>query len=661
MLRRSIQHGLIAKSGYRATSVTAMQAWGRTARTTSVSYSTAAHASSTNKRSTATWSIVASAAAVTTAAAVIATQVHLQPEDWQRTMAALGLSKNMVYNDSNKGTEPLPQPSFWHKLPLPYFLIGDRPKAEPLPLDSDLTVTSWKQEEQMHLINAPGVLIWGSNKNGLVDPSGKTPAMVQIPQRLKTFEGQVLRDLKLGDDVAAAVDGDGNLYQWGTGFQKEKHNPEVTLKNRNLKQVAIGESRLFALGQDGSRVYVVPKIRPATGPTNAAVDFVPEKRGSGSGFWKYVGLGSDANRDHDPMTQLPVRDVLQPGETIQSIAAGKNHVLMVTSMGRVLGSEDGLSVAVVGAGEFKQTKIVEVACGDVHSLARDDRGRCWAWGVNGFGQLAQGAYSHAHLRLPTPTLVPGIEGSAEGAASHSQDWVGCTRVAAGSNTSYFVVRGKRGFKVLSAGMGQWGQLGDGTFTHIQGAPVTIPQLSNLAEYKEDINKTVPIGIHDLVSGSTHVFAVLDNDVNIAVKDDTSKPIFYGRDVLSWGQNTYFQLLTGKRSNRAEPTHALPVDSDLLRSADVAIAAIANGDAPVVSDTKKLEDPRNRLQLSPMRRIDGNGDRQSSENGVEKKNGKSGGGKEGNLERISGRWAEEKLAAGHSVTAVYCQEIDASAY
>ncbi|KAF9972574.1 hypothetical protein BGZ73_004302 [Actinomortierella ambigua] len=620
------------------------------ARPTALSYSTATNASSRNTRSTAAWSVVAGVTAVSAATAAVAAQTYLQPEDWQQITQALGLSRTMVYNDATRGTEPVPQSSFWHKLPLPYFLIGDRPKVEPLPLDSDLTVTSWKQQEQAHLIDSPGVLIWGSNKNGLVDPSGKTPAMVQIPQRLKAFEGQVLRDLKLGDDVAAAVDKDGNLYQWGAGFQKEKHSPELTLKNRNLKQVAISESRLFALAQDGSRVYVVPKVRPATGPSNAAIDFVPPKNG-GNGFWKYVGLGGngDASRQHDPMTQLPVGDVLQPGESVTSIAAGKNHVLMVTSTGRVLGSDDGLSVAVIGAGEFKQAKIVEVACGDVHSLARDDRGRCWAWGVNGFGQLAQGAYSHANLRLPTPTIVPGIESSAEGTSAEGEDWVGCTRVAAANNTSYFVVRGKKGVRVLSAGMGQWGQLGDGTFTHIQGTLVTIAPLSHRAEYKEDINKTVPIGIHDLVPGSTHVFAVLDNDVTTAVKDETSKPIFYGRDVLSWGQNTYFQLLTGKRNNRAEPTHALPVDSDLLRPADVAVAAIANGEAPVVSDLKKMEDPRNRLQLSPMRCIGGEG--QSNEKGPqEKKNEKS------QVQR--GQWAEEKLAAGNGVTAVYCQKIDA---
>ncbi|KAG0240158.1 hypothetical protein BGW41_007140 [Actinomortierella wolfii] len=634
MLRRSIQHGLITQGGGR-TAMHVKHAWTRSTRATALScYSTTTNASSTKTRSKATWSIVAGAAAVTATTAAIATQTYLQPESWQQAMTALGVSRSIVYNDSSKNPETVPQPSIWHKLPLPYFLVGERPKIQPAPLDNDLTVTSWKQQEQTHLIDAPGVLIWGSNKNGLVDPSGKTPAMVQIPQRLKAFDGQVLRDLKLGDDVAAAVDKDGNLYQWGSGFQKENHTPELTLKHRNLKQVAISDSKLFALAQDGSRVFIVPKVRPATGPSSAAIDFVPSN--GGGGFWKYIGLGggSNAANQYDPMTQLPVRDILQPGEFITSIAAGKNHVLMVTSAGRVLGSDDGLSVAVVGAGEFKQAKIVEVTCGDVHSLARDDRGRCWAWGVNGFGQLAQGAYSHATLRLPSPTIVPGIEGSAEGLDSLDQDWVGCTRVAAANNTSYFVVRDKRGYKVLSAGMGQWGQLGDGN----------------------DINKTVPIGIHDIVPGSTHVFAVMDNTVNISAQDGASHPILYGRDVLSWGQNTYFQLLTGKRNNRAEPTHALPLDSDLLRPADVAIAAIASGNAPVISDAKKLEDPRNRLQLSPARRIDGDANEQVKEKEKSKKSDKSQGKSE--VARMPGKWAEEKLAAGNGVTAVYCKEIEA---
>ncbi|KAF9174130.1 hypothetical protein BGX20_000868 [Mortierella sp. AD010] len=492
-------------------------------------------------------------------------------------------------------------------------------------LDTDLTVTNWKQLEQASLVKVPGVVLWGSNKNGLIDPSGTSPGVIQIPQRLDAFQGAILRDLKLGEDIAAAVDDQGNVYQWGSGYSSDARQPEVTLKNRDISSVALGDSKLFGLSKDGTHVYVMPKTRPTSGPTKAAIDYNP----SSGGVLKYVGLGGNA---HDPMTQLPVKDILQKGETITSFASGKSHLLMVTSEGRVLGSDDGLSVSLIGDADFRESRILEVACGEVHSLARDDQGRCWAWGTNGFGQLAQGAYSHANLRLTQPTLVKDIPGTPGGAE--------CVKIAAGGNTSYVVIYQQNRFKVKSAGMGQWGQLGDGTYTHIQGSLVNIPALSNLAEYKEAEKKLMPIGIHDLVVGSTHAFAVLDNA--IVERTASAKDVVnHGRDVLSWGQNTYFQLLTGKRINRTEPVYALPLDSEILQPADKAIAAISQGSTPKkdaeAPDEATALTPTNRLQLLPA---------QSRNDVTSGKKGAKG----------DGEKVELKIVAGNGVSAVFCKSV-----
>ncbi|KAK3804952.1 MAG: regulator of chromosome condensation 1/beta-lactamase-inhibitor protein II [Benniella sp.] len=490
-------------------------------------------------------------------------------------------------------------------------------------LDKDLTVTSWKQLEQTGLVKVPGVMLWGSNRNGLVDPSGKSPGVVMVPQRLAAFEGMACRDLKLGDDIAAAVDEEGNVYQWGSGYNINAHEPEITLRNRDIAQVAICDLRLYVLSRDGTHVYVIPKVRPTNGPSKAAIDYVEPK----PSVWRYVGMGGSSDSKPDPMTQLPVKDFLHKDEKITSIASGKNHMLMLTSEGRVLGSEDGLSVSTIGHSNFQQSRILEVACGDVHSLARDDQGRCWAWGTNGFGQLAQGAYSHANLKLARPTLIKDIAGSNNGAE--------CVKVAAGGQTSFVVVKEDSKFKVRSAGMGQWGQLGDGTNTHIQGSLVIIAPLSNLAEYKENAQKMMPIGIHDFAIGSTHAFAVLDN----AIAEDSASHISiatHGRDVLSWGQNTHYQLLTGKRINRTEPSYALPLDSDILQPPDITTAPAAQNRA-LGNDSKTSLDATNRLQLLPAQpRLD----KQRSSS-----NGRSSNG----VEMI-----ELKIVAGNGVSGVYCR-------
>ncbi|KAF8943253.1 hypothetical protein BGZ47_005654 [Haplosporangium gracile] len=555
---------------------------------------------------------------------------------------SLGLNRDMmVHNDSpNNNNNSSEKQSIGSSLA---GLLGfkKQPKIEQadIVLDSDLTVTSWKQQEQDALVKTPGIMLWGSNKKGLVDPTGRSPGVIQIPQRLATFQGKILRDLKLGDDFAVAVDEDGTVYQWGTGYNQQSHQPEATLTNRDIAQVTLCDTKLYGLTKDGSRIYVLPKVRPTAGPTKAAIDYQKPK----GSVLRYVGLGGSVDDKYDPMTQLPVQDLLQKDERILSMSSGKSHMVMVTSHGRVFGSEDGLSISLIGNADFRQSRILEVACGEVHTLARDDQGRGWAWGINGFGQLAQGVYSHANLKLTSPTLIKDIAGTDGG--------VECVKVAAGGQSSYFVLKEKNVYKVKSAGMGQWGQLGDGSYTHIQGSLVTIAPLSNLAEFKEQEKKMMPIGIHDLAIGSTHGFAVLDNaiikDTSAATTTEstTTTTVTHGRDVLSWGQNTYYQLLTGKRTNKTEPVHALPLDSNLLQAADKAVAAIALGQQKPVS-TEALS-ASNRLQLMPAQPRPVAGQVSSSET---KKKGKQ--------EEVK-ELVELRIVAGNGVSGVYCSTTAAS--
>ncbi|KAF9941231.1 hypothetical protein BGZ65_004476 [Modicella reniformis] len=231
---------------------------------------------------------------------------------------SLGIDNNVVQNDSpstsNSGGSDRSK-SLGARL-AGYFKKTPPPVDQTdIVLDKDLTVTSWKQLEQTGLIKVPGIVLWGSNKNGLVDPSGRGPGIIMIPQRLNVFEGKVCRDLKLGDDVAAAVDEDGNVYQWGSGYNSDPHEPGLTLRNRDIVQVTLCDSKLYGLSRDGTRVYVMPKVRPTTGPSKVAINYEQPK----SSAWRYVGLGGSPDSKPDPMTQLPVKDFLHKDETFTGI------------------------------------------------------------------------------------------------------------------------------------------------------------------------------------------------------------------------------------------------------------------------------------------------------------------------------------------------------
>ncbi|KAF9356993.1 hypothetical protein BGX26_004413 [Mortierella sp. AD094] len=143
---------------------------------------------------------------------------------------SLGLSDCAVQNES-PSSDAGKSTSLGARL-AGYFTKKPQPiDQKDIVLDTDLTVTSWKQLEQTGLIKIPGIMLWGSNKyvlwefifttakaaeytylprsvafrNGLIDPSGKSPGVIQIPQRLDAFQGAVLRDLKLGEDVAGMM------------------------------------------------------------------------------------------------------------------------------------------------------------------------------------------------------------------------------------------------------------------------------------------------------------------------------------------------------------------------------------------------------------------------------------------------------------------------
>lgn len=156
---------------------------------------------------------------------------------------------------------------------------------------------------------------------------------------------------------------------------------------------------------------------------------------------------------------------------------------------------------------------------------------------------------------------------------------------------------------------------------------------------------VPIGIYDLAIGSTHGFAVLDNaitkDISATVSTTT---VTHGRDVLSWGQNTYYQLLTGKRTNKTEPVNALPLDSDLLQAADKAVAAIALGKQQKQPVSTEALNATNRLQLMPAQ------PRPDQMSSSDTKKGKKQEDKE---------FVELKIVAGNGVSGVYCSSSTAA--
>ncbi|HJV90337.1 MAG TPA: hypothetical protein VJ623_08545 [Holophagaceae bacterium] len=157
-----------------------------------------------------------------------------------------------------------------------------------------------------------------------------------------------------------------------------------------------------------------------------------------------------------------------------------------------------------------------VKAGHDHALAITTKGRVYAWGVGGNGQLGLGDWqarlAPAAVTLPAPAV----------------------QVAAGWGHSLALLNDGR---VFSWGANTKGQLGDGT--------------------------TTPRNAPAAVSGLTHVvYIACGYDHNLAVKDDGS--------VWFWGYNALGQLGFGDKVDRLSPTLS-SVNGNALN--DVALGAL----------------------------------------------------------------------------------------
>ncbi|KAF4548352.1 Regulator of chromosome condensation (RCC1) repeat-containing protein 4 [Elsinoe fawcettii] len=423
----------------------------------------------------------------------------------------------------------------------------------------------------------PGVYAWGSNAGRVVAPDS-TEAFIKTPRRMKWFDNQLLRDLKLDKMFGAAIDEYGNLLQWGTAYAQDCMAPAKTLRGKDLVSLSVSRDRIIALSSSG-KVYSVPVSREdqETGSKPSEASWIP--------FWS--GKSPISYRKIAPKE-------LGWNEKIAKVTSGLEHMLLVTNKGRLFSAAaasdsfpargqlgvPGLTWLTKPEGPYdtpheiktlKGFEIIDIACGDYHSLALDKEGRVFGFGDNSSGQLGFDYNSETNA-VDVPTLLNTAK-----LYSGSSQSPKVTSVAAGGSNSYLTVDatkvappgatveetrglGRVSADTFSFGSGIWGNLGNGRWTHVQSTPTKIPTLSSLFEYDEINNKTIPIRLSYLSVGATHAAAVMDNVTYMDASAKSSEnDTNWGADIVFWGNNEFFQLGTGKRNNVSNPTYIQPLD------------------------------------------------------------------------------------------------------
>ena len=423
----------------------------------------------------------------------------------------------------------------------------------------------------------PGVYAWGSNAGKVLAPDSND-AFIRTARRIPYFDDLLLRDIKLDRQSGAAVLENGDLVQWGKAFSEDSQQPTVTLKGKNLKSIAMSTDRIVGLSKSGD-VYSIPISR---------LDQLEGAKPSESSWIPFMSSSS----------KISYRKLQPPGlssrDKVTAISGGLEHVLLLTTTGRVFSAASSMSyfpmrgqLGVPGITwttrppgpidmcheitTLKGFNITSLASGDHHSLVLDDSGRVFSFGDNSSGQLGFEYNSEAPFvdapsllnisRLYTGTSqLPKVTSISAGGIN-SFLTIDATRIAGPSeNASSIRDLGKVTADVFACGQGIKGGLGNGKWTHIQGTPAKIPALSGLFEYDEINHRTIPIRMSRISVGSSHASATMDNVTYLSASESTSADdTNWGADVLFWGANEYFQLGTGRRNNVASPVYVRPLD------------------------------------------------------------------------------------------------------
>jgi len=488
--------------------------------------------------------------------------------------------------------------------PAPIEITLEKPKkTKGLSKEENRDVISSQHLQVKKSWENPGVYAWGSNSGRVVAPD-LDEQLIKSPRRISYFDGQLLRDLKFDRNFGAAVNEKGDLLQWGVGYSDNARAPTPTLTGKGLTSIAISRDRIKALGSNGM-VYSLPVSQEdqARGAKPQETSWIP--------FWNFKS-------DISYRTIQPKN--LSWHEKVTSISSGLEHLLLLTSTGRLFSaassSEEfpsrgemgvpGLTWTTRPPGPYDQPHeittlrgftISAIATGDYHSLALDDAGRAFAFGDNTSGQLGFDPSGESPY-IDAPSLLPISRLYASSALNPR-----VTSVAAGGANSFFTIDATRVSKpgedpntrmglgritadTWACGQGILGTLGTGRWTHVQGTPVKIKALSGLFEYDEAKNTVIPIRLKRLSVGSTHASATMDNVTHVQAGSsgmDSRNDTNWGADVVWWGGNEYFQLGMGRRNNLAVPGYIAPLD----------------GGAEKVRAGRKEE---HRFQITPLHRV-----------------------------------------------------------
>jgi len=429
--------------------------------------------------------------------------------------------------------------------------------------------------------------VWGSNRNLVLSPSSSLTS-IKTPRPLVYTGSTPLRDLVLAERYGACVDARGDVWCWGVGYHgddaEKRERAGRSLRGKDITKLSPAPSKIFALSSRSGKIYTISSSRQQQ----------LQRDHDQADPWWMLSLGRWFRTDPGvDFVEVNAEGGLKSGEKFVDIAAGRHHVLALTSKGRtfsmpasslgnshfqlgtrVLPSSDTKSLLPTDESvldirynttlnpinSLSSIPVSQISAGDRTSFVRTSpEGRVLGFGANEFGQIGLGAMVAVDV-VPTPTEIVLAKGYRGGTI------IKCLDVAAGGNNTFFTVErsspqddGKTFVDVLAVGSGVHGTLGNGLWSSVSGQPTKVKTVSGLQEYSEAAKSFIPIQIFNMAisqSPTPHAIATLNTVAQSDAKGVSEGT--YGNDVMVWGAGGDYQLGNGKRSNLAIPQHLPPL-------------------------------------------------------------------------------------------------------
>jgi uncharacterized repeat protein (TIGR02543 family) len=322
-------------------------------------------------------------------------------------------------------------------------------------------------------LNSTGrVFMWGRNNYGQLGDGTTTNRNVptEITSRFLLDAGDKIISLTLGTTDTSALSATGRVYMWGLNYGGKLGDGTST--NRNVPTEITSRFSLDA----GDKIISLS----LSAYSSSAVSSTGRVFMWGRNEYGQLGDGTTTNRNVP--TEITSRFSLSAGDKIISLSLGSNHTSALSATGRVhmwgynnngqLGDDttthrniptEMTSRFSLDAGD----KIISLSLGDDTSSALSSTGRVYMWGKNLSSLLGAGSDSN-YIKIPTEITSRFSLAAGDKIIS----------LSLGSSSSYFSALSKTG-RVFMWGDNWAGQLGDGTMTSRYG-PTEITSRFSLA-------------------------------------------------------------------------------------------------------------------------------------------------------------------------------------